>query len=415
MGGYRAIHRAGESRIRDAARLPLTDRLKDAGAQTLRPLARADRIRPIIKEAIASRRYESEIKPHLTALEKKIVDRLASGKSLIAIERELAIDSTSASSHLINVEKKILRWQMGKPLRKHAGPHSRANAVRSIVEERIRKGETLNEIKKKSSLNRTECRVLDLYVLPKVRPTHEQVAARLGRKKVTVSCALYTIENKLRGLEPHLHLKKKYLAMSDAQLRKEIATHGVESKSELRIISHELHAVAKERGLLDELFPPRLSKALKEIAIEVKRQLRTKALHEVLRPLKPAERDLVTERVLARKPEAAGRFMEAHGISKNALRALQRKVLMKLKGLPTRVFTMDLIREVVERIGEKNLGMLRLTVRERQIIERRIRSEVPERLHELGSRWGVSRQRAGHIEAELLEKLRRFSEARRAA
>jgi RNA polymerase sigma-32 factor len=44
--------------------------------------------------------------------------------------------------------------------------------------------------------------------------------------------------------------------------------------------------------------------------------------------------------------------------------------------------------------------------REREILDRRLLSEVPDTLQEIGDRWGVTRERIRQIEAGLIARLR---------
>jgi len=384
--------------------------------RTPEPSAAIPKIKKIINMAISSNRYENEIVPHLTEREKTVIENMfftLQPPRIKDVAESSGIPNYSVYTNLYKILKKLQNWEQGKRMRVHGGKYSFVEPLRISIEKRISNGEGLDEIKRVAKLNKVQQHIIDIYVMAKERPSLSEISDRLQVSRGSIGVAVRSIKNKLLGKLSRDHEKNKFLSMSDKELKSAIMRVGAKSRSALQGKNYGLYLGARERGVLDDMFPRKKSEVLKKLRIAVRMHLRKKSLDDMLAGLMPVERDIITKIVLASRPERIPYFKMTYGVADNqALKSLENMLFRKLKGLRTKGNTpsMMALRNTMTNI--ENDGMVelrgRLSEMEREIIDRRILAEVPETLDELGSRLGVTRERIRQLEKNLLMKFKHY-------
>ncbi|MBI5051143.1 hypothetical protein HZC08_00120 [Candidatus Micrarchaeota archaeon] len=284
-----------------------------------------------------------------------------------------------------------------------------------LVEEQIGMGKTISDIIKEFKLNRTEARILQLYIFG--AKNLEQTATAVGRKKITVNVAVKSIINKLRGLEWDAHRKEKYRLMNEDWLR--IALRDYDGRVDLHHRNHALFSVSEERGVLERVFPRKkteVAKLLDRITNSVRVYAKKNELKKVLTRLDEQERNLVVKiskgELLKPKKEPAIRVFGKWSVVLSKLRTLERK-LARTHGLTE---PMKTLREEAERIGAHKLKKLYKSLRpiEVALITERALAINPKTFTEIGVEHGVSRGAACQIESLLPTKLQKLVPVREA-
>jgi DNA-directed RNA polymerase sigma subunit (sigma70/sigma32) len=94
--------------------------------------------------------------------------------------------------------KKIERWRSGRRIRKKGKLVGR---IIQLIQDRLDKGETLEQIKNNVGLNEVERKVLDIYVLSDEKLTQKEVGEKIGKTQLQVPNIIKMIEKKLLGLK----------------------------------------------------------------------------------------------------------------------------------------------------------------------------------------------------------------------
>lgn len=279
--------------------------------------------------------------------------------------------------------------------------------IKTIVERMLSEGKNLKEIVDEAGLSKVERRAFYVYVWRENRITQDEAAKRLGKKKVTLTHAVKRIANKLLGIDAYYHLIKEYASLSNQELEERIRKLGAKSKVEIDRKNSGLYKVARERGVLDKLFPPPWVKKLRD-ALDT--ALQERKLEGIMSDSTDLERDLINEVVLCEVPPSIRAFAKKQGLKPDKVSRRMKRLADKLNGVPITFDDSDnstLLRKSIEGLDEDRLAELKSVLDEKElaILERRVLSERQESLHKIGKSCSVTRQRMSQIEARMLDKI----------
>ena len=146
----------------------------------------------------------AELKSLVNEKELAIIEERVRSKepaTLSEIARSFSVTRERISQIEEELLTKIEKWTQGKDFERTAGTRTgksrRIERIRKIIEERLSKGESLDEIKRNARLSETEKEILDTYILAEERITQGETAKKLGKSITTIAVAIMTIEDKL--------------------------------------------------------------------------------------------------------------------------------------------------------------------------------------------------------------------------
>jgi hypothetical protein len=216
------------------------------------------------------------------------------------------------------------------------------------------------------------------------------------------------IANKLLGRDVHYHRIKKYVDLSDNELEKKIRESGAKSKGEFGRKNFGLHRVAKERGILDRMFP---SPILKELRDALEAALKKRSLERILAGSEALDRIIINEIALSKAPPSIKSFARKHGLKPDKVSRRMKKLTAELKGEKVNNdIAADKLKRCVKDLDGDRLEELKSLLDERElaILKRRATAKVRESLDSIGKSFSVTRQRMKQKEDELLRKIERW-------
>lgn len=316
------------------------------------------------------------------------------------IARELGMNARTAAYRMKTALEKLNGKQdMRRENRRGCG------RISAIIKERMARGEGLEGIIASSRLNETQKRILHGYVLADSPKTFAETAKELGLSLVGVTAALRSMEYRLGGPESGPKRLREYAAMSDEELEREIRERGACTRTQVWKNDHVLGMVAKERGLMDHMFPNAPEVLLREAVHGL--PAAGADISQPISGLGELERAAVCELALVDPYGTIKGFAKAHGIStyeakKAVNRAIsgltpKRTTCRTANGLRERLLSWDGLEEFRESLSGT----------QKMLFERRILHEGlsnPATMQEIGDEAGVSKQRIGQIEAVLVRK-----------
>ncbi|VVC01323.1 RNA polymerase sigma factor RpoD [uncultured archaeon] len=375
-----------------------------------------EEMKKIVEEAVAGGRYATEIEPFLPEKQKVMFDRLLLGerpetqvKNAKDLKKLPGFHGMSS-----NLYRCLKRWQNGGRFKEKA-PLMLLVPTRQAVESRLQKGENLDEIKRNSRLSKTQSMILDRFVIPGGEIYGTEIGRKCSLKKATVYGAIRRLENKVLGKHVEQQYLEKYLKMSKRALRKAVKAEHARTRTDLCKKNHLLHRAARERELLDEFWPPKRPKIMRQLARELRKQLKTKSLDGIFFICSPLQRDIILKAALAAKPKQLRYFKKTHGIIKNkdfysAIYGLIRELQERYRcGGKSRE-----LRGLVKKINHGEMLQLRETLNPKELAVLDMRGAVgkPASLLEIGGKFNVTRERIRQIEKKLIGKLSRYLETR---
>ncbi|MDO8553198.1 MAG: hypothetical protein Q7S22_00185 [Candidatus Micrarchaeota archaeon] len=281
---------------------------------------------------------------------------------------------------------------------------SKRQKIREIIDARIERGETLEEIKTTAKLNETEIKIVDTYIMQDEPMKLSEVAERIRRKYVTVNLCLVRIENKLLGRDPLYHLKRKYYNMSKEQLRSAVRETGAKNRNELGNCNTILCRVALERGVLDSVLPSRLPDRQAELRESIAKtsDIKRKKILEILEPLECE----VLHAVKANDEEKIKSTKEKHGIGDSEFKRIVQK-LIKIINDNHRISQTRKLRATIRKLGIKKISEIgrELTNDELLVLDKLGLTDKPERMVIVAGILGKTREGARQVESRLLKKL----------
>jgi hypothetical protein len=258
-----------------------------------------------------------------------------------------------------------------------------AMRIKQLIEERLAKGETYEQIVEKARLDETERNVLKIYVLAEERITQKKTAKILKIELSAVSHAVNSIDNKL---------------LSDGEIMEKIRKYGVRSSTQLHGKNYGLFKAAKDKGLLDKMLQNELLSALLERKVE-----------EALTTLTGFEREVVNQIILRKGVVSVEVFSEQHELEVTAVLDIMSRMVRKLRGEKVENEVLYQIKKHVETLDQKKFEKFRslLNKQELKILEKRVLAKIPATFEEIGIALKISKQRVKQIEVKLLEKIER--------
>ncbi len=172
------------------------------------------RIRTIIKKKMSSEgKTLSEIKKEakLNRFQCRVLDAylLPKGEKRITradTAKRLGKELSDISSAMRSIEEKLAGAHRRKKPRKPR-ESKRVKEIWEMIEELRSQGKTIGEIKTEAGFYDTQMRILDRYVLPRLRIKQKDAAKRLGMHMETLKGSLRIIKRRLRELIDKEHDK----------------------------------------------------------------------------------------------------------------------------------------------------------------------------------------------------------------
>ena len=374
-------------------------------------------VKALLHSAVSSGRYETEIAPYLSDIQKVLAENILARKeqpNLGELARMQKMNLPNACSAIANIRKKLRRWQEGKAIRSYGGRYSRADSIKKLYESKIAELGSADAVRKRYRFTGIELLVIRHYLTRKHRQTQKEVAEKTGRSTIKISLALNTIENKLLGRHCRSHLMKKYGQVSDDGIRSLLNAYkekGVDTYGKLAKANCGLYLVARERGILHRSFPDCRAKVIREIDAVVAEMSKSQPLSEILSRFTPVERDVIEKTaIMGAQRDWEKHFLDVHGIGREEVLRIAKNVLRKLNGLPTEGHTKTTLelRHLVDKIGPERMAEVRnqLNAKELTILDLRICAEKPDNYGEIAALFSVSKQCIAYHEAALAGKLK---------
>ena len=282
--------------------------------------------------------------------------------------------------------------------------------IRTIVERLLSEGNSLEEILDEAGLSKFEKRAFYVYVWCEKRIKQDEAAKRLGKKKVTLTHAIKRVANKLLGIDAYYHLIKKYAGLSDNELKLKIEEAEVKSKVELDKKNTGLYRIAKDRGVLDEMFPPLW---LKELRDALGKALQERSLEDILADSENMDRNIIDEMALSKPPPSIKAFARKHGLKPDKISRRIKRLTKQLRGEEVKDGNgSNRLRGCIEDIDAAELAELKSLMDEKELalLERRAIPRAGESLESIGKTFSVSRQRMKQKEEELINRIERWRE-----
>ncbi|MDO8553197.1 MAG: hypothetical protein Q7S22_00180 [Candidatus Micrarchaeota archaeon] len=398
----------------------------------IKPLVEpAERIRPksktvldiqsTIKKAREEGKYE-RLLMQLSLRDKKIIELIETNPILSLMEVVRALELKHENS-IYQLLKKLKRWETTGEIRKGLGRIVKGKCiarVREIVNGRLSQGETLEEIEAKAKLNSTERKVLEQYILPEERKGISKVAEETGIKRVTISLTVRKIENKLLGRKSSYHLELKYRKMSDDELLKAIKNIEAISLSELHVKNQALKVVARERGIINSIYPNK-GKMQKKIENVIFARIADGVLEEYLLLMTNPEKE-VTEAIRDGTYKSKTKSIrDKYELNKSyGVALIASSVNVILEESLGKHEILRRIRAIVRKLGEEKMIAIadKINNREKILLKERVLTDKVKTLEEVSEMEDfsigghkVTRERVRQKEVELFGKLEFYLES----